>query len=279
MKYKLIALLRFVLVGFILSGCSVIAPAPTPTPTATPTATATLTPTIDAGATQTVQAQSTATAQAQANATLTAQAQATGTARAQATSTAQAGATATMRAFVSGINAISESATGRPFQSKEGTIDGAPAPYITTYDPEQTLKNFDAQLQLLNPADRAIHTWDYGIAFRSSIPNEYRLIIVSQGAWALVLIDMGLADAVTGKTIATGTINNLDVTAEGSNTIRLFVRDGSGFLFVNDAFISALDVSGRKDSGAFYIATGLLKNNNFPGLKLRYKNLTIKSLP
>ncbi len=272
-------LVRIGLVAFLMSGCSVLTPTPMPTATATPNPTATSTATIDAGATQTAQAQSTATALAKANATLTAQAQATATARAQATAAVQAASTATVQAYVEGINATAQSVRTSPYVSKEGKVDGAPAPYITLFDPRLNLKNFDAEVQILNPADRAIHPWDYGFRFRSSSPNGYDLVIRSDGVWALILLNENLADAVGGKVVVSGTLRNIDVSPTGANTIRLFVREGSGAFFLNGEFVATLDTSGLNSGGELWLSTGLLKADNFPGLNLRYRNFTVKGLP
>lgn len=274
-----------------LAGCASPAPTPVPPtsvpPTATSLPTPTFTPTPDLAATQTAQAQATATAQtlatanaqAQADATRTAQAQASATAQVQATAAARANATATITALVASINAQSTAAPGNPYKSAEGKEDGQPSPYLTAFETGQYLKNFDAQAQILNPADPKIHPWDYGFRFRGEYPNGYDLTLYSDGSWRLFLIQKGLADSLTGKVVARGVLQSFDNSPTGSNTVRLFAKDGSGFLFVNGDFVTGLDLSELKDAGSIDLATAMSGADNFPGLTLRWKNLSIKTLP
>jgi len=275
----------------------------------TATSTWTPTPTVDVPATTTVQAQLTATSQAQVNATAlarttataqaqattnaqaiasataqaqataTAQAQATTTARAQATSAARAAATATTQALVAAINAMVDSAPGKPYVVREETVGGQPAPYVTVYDPKLFMQNFAADVQFFNPADPAIHPWDFGFFFRAGYPDQYRLVIQSSRIWYLILIDQNLADTAGGKVIAQGVITNLNVDKDGSNIFRLVVKDKNAFLFINNQYIAAMDVSARSAAGSFYLGTAMGKSANFPGLKLYFKNLSVKGLP
>jgi hypothetical protein len=271
-------------------------PTPTSTWTPTPTVDAAATAAVQAAATTTAQAQATtnaratvdaqATANAQANTTATAAAQATATAKAnatetariQATAAAQAAATATTQALVAAINAIADAAPAKPYVMKEETVTGKPSPYVTTFYPELNMLNFVAEVQFFNPADPTIHPWDFGFFFRGSRQDEYRLVIRSDKVWYLLLVDTNLPDAVDGKIITQGTVLNLNVATDGSNTYRLVVKDKLGFLFVNNQYTAAMDVSARLASGSFYIGTGMNKGANFPGLQLHFKNLNVKWL-
>jgi hypothetical protein len=279
----------------------------------TPTSTWTPTPAVDAQATAAIQAATTATAQAQATtnaratadaqatanaqaigtattqaratataraqATATAQAQATATARIQATVAAQAAATATTQALIAAINTMVDSAPGKPFVVREETVGGQPAPYVTLYNPKLFMQNFAAEVQFFNPADLAVHPWDFGFLFRAGDIDQYRLVIQSSKIWYLILIDQGLADAVDGKLITQGVVSNLNLDKDGSNTFRLVVKDKSAFLFINNQYIVAMDVSARSTAGSFYLGTAMGKGANFPGLKLYFKNLSVKGLP
>ncbi len=301
------SLVVLLLIAFVASACqagsiTISVGQPTPTSTWTPT------PTVDVPATTTAQAQLTATAQAQANATAqaratvtaqaqattnaqaiasataqaqataTAQAQATATARAQATNAARAAATATTQALVAAINAMVDAQTARPYTQKEETVAGKPSPYVTTFYPELDMKNLAAEVEFFNPADARANLWDFGFFFRASKLDQYRLVIRSDKIWYLLLVDTNLPDAVDGKTITQGIVPNLNLAADGTNKYRLVVKDTNGFLFVNDQYIGAMDVSARMLSGQFYIGTGMAKNANFPGLKLHFKNLNVKWL-
>ena len=260
--------------------------APTLTPTLAPTQTPlpTFTSTVSIEATQTAQAQATVTAQADATRTLQAQATATAqaqsTTRAQASTTAQAGATATLQAFIAGINAISDAAPGNPIISAEGTVNGPPKPgNILVFSPGLDSNNFDAQVEMINPADRQDNTWDYGFLFRYVRPAGYELVLNSNRSWTLFLIQSGAALGVNRRNITAGTVKNFDQSPNGSNTMRLFARGNSAVFFVNGEYIATLDVSAWQSYGSFSIATCFMAADLYPTVVLRWKNLTVKALP
>ena len=69
-----------------------------------------------------------------------------------------------------------------------------------------------------------------------------------------------------------GDINNLDVSTGGSNRLRLIIEDGIGRFFVNDEFITTLDVSAKQVAGDIAISTG---SNEVDGESTQYEDFTI----
>lgn len=208
----------------------------------------------------------------------TAQSRATATAQARVTATAQARATVTMQAIVTTVNAATQSAK-RIFLAQEGTINGEDTT-IEKFHSNTQVRNFVTEAWFYNPADRAIHAWDYGFGFRDSGSTaQYRLIVESDGDWRLIMPTQAKADAVDAKVITRGTLKNLDVSANGANDLRLIVQDKTAFFFVNDVFVATLDVSEKNSAGEVWLSTGFTLRTTFPGLVTRIKNFTVSELP
>ena len=203
-------------------------------------------------------AQATATAQA-AQATATAQAaQATATARAQATATARAAqATATSAA----IQAV------RVFGPENGTASIYNLDSRVMVSSGVKLRNFIAEITVYNPPTAS---WGYAFDFRETYTDHAGFLAVfSNRSWGLTIDDAGRY-----TTISRGYIENLNVSQNGYNRIRLIALDDTGFFYVNNIFISVLDLSGNLNIGDVILeiyptATG----------QIRYTDFTVWRLP
>lgn len=282
---KVLAVLVIVLV--LATGCggtNVAQPSSTPTtlPTTTPDAPATATAQAAVAATSQVQAsvtaQAAASATAQAVASITAQAQ--GTARAQQT----AATAATAQALSAYLEALAQSAK-KAYGPADGTLElkgNLTVPGVFT---GVTIRNFVAEIRFFNPSDRAVHPWDYGLAFRRTdrpLRNaEYRLRVRSDETWTLVVStgERNPDQTLKVTTVTRGSLKNLDTSPTGSNQLRVIVQDKAGYFFVNGDMISALDLSERNVEGDIWIGTGFGIDAQFPGLATRYKDFVVSSLP
>ncbi len=183
-----------------------------------------------------------------------------------------------MQAIATTVNAATQSAK-RIFLAQEGTINGEDTT-IEKFHSNTQVRNFVTEAWFYNPADRAIHAWDYGFGFRDSGSTaQYRLIVESDGDWRLIMPTQAKADAVDAKVITRGTLKNLDVSANGANDLRLIVQDKTAFFFVNDVFVATLDVSEKNSAGEVWLSTGFTLRTTFPGLVTRIKNFSVAELP
>jgi len=254
---------------------------------ATQTAQAQANATANAQATQTAQAQANATASAQASQTAqaqanaTANAQATRTAQAQANATASANATATAQAAIAAVNALARFAgqpvavpDGRMDCSKSGTIGESRRAGVSS-------RNFSAEAQFFNPTDSSTHKWTCGFFFRNAgSNNQYRLVVSSDKKWWLVNAVGGMAGGMADeKTVAQGTVTNLDVSKDGTNQIGLVVNDRVAYFFLNGIYIATLDVSERNNSGDIFAGSGFTEETEFPGCSTPFKNFIVRALP
>jgi hypothetical protein len=242
------------------------------------TATAQTTATAIAQATGTVAAQATATQQVRA--TSTAQVQATITAQAQVTATLIARATATGQASKAQADALMQKAK-QTYTKKEGVIEGVNGPYIASFVPNLNMYNFVAEATFFNPADRTVHPWDYGFVFRyTSGDTRYncRLFIHSSGVWALLIPQQTNADSVTSKIVGSGALRNLDLSPTGSNHVRVIAYEKTGYLFVNNEFVSTFDLSDTFGMD-LWMGSAFTNGTSFPGLRVKFTDFNVYSFP
>jgi hypothetical protein len=260
------------------------------TPTTGPTSTATPIPdttaTAQAGATSTARVASVATAFAAA----TAQAQASG--RAQATSTAQvaavaatntASANATAQARASATATAEAARAAADTQAARSVIIHGPVAGQIDHDPEQSgaegrLANVNVSEMILeakffNPYQALQGGWDYGFVFRY-VPNSHQYVLVVHSDRFYYLYYYNPVTQLNER-INMGWISNLDLSAGGSNTLTLFVSEGRGLLFVNGAYIAALDLGAHTASGNVAIITGYLRGDEIAGRSTYYEDFAI----
>ncbi|MCZ7674265.1 MAG: hypothetical protein M5U34_47610 [Chloroflexi bacterium] len=108
-----------------------------------------------------------------------------------------------------------------------------------------SLKNFIVWTKFTNPYSPDINSWDYGFVFRDDDSNkQFRLIIRSDQTWTLIQ-----RKGDSSEFIASGSIPDLQVSANQRNKIKLIGHDNQGWLFVNDDFITELDLSSSHQFG------------------------------
>jgi serine/threonine protein kinase len=216
--------------------------------------------------TNTVAIKPTATAQVQ---------QKTATSRPKSTATIPAKDQATEQALQSYLANL-ESTGGLVFGPKSGRIPHkAENSFIETISASVGLRSFITEVTFLVPYPSSEAPWDFGLIFREAGPNiEYRLLFNSDKSWVFSL-HSGSPD---GKEILSGTINDLN-TAEGdANKIRLYAEGDRGWLYVNDVFISELDLS-KQYSGAIMIGIGFHTGTEVTGKLTDYQDFSVWSLP
>jgi hypothetical protein len=280
------SIIILILAAMLMSACggagATSQPSPTPTLTPTPTVWAEATATAQAAVTATAQAQTTATAQAQATttaqaraqaATATALAQRTATAQAQASATTAAGATKT--ALLAFIDALVQKVGDKPYKLHNEKLAAPQTQFYTTL----SLKNFVADAEFTNPADPAVHRWDYGFRFRFvGTDKYYTFILISDGTWRLNYPEKALADVIQVKSWG-GKVGKMDLTPTGSNKVRLVVNENAAYLFVNGEFVTVLDVSTYNSGGSLFIGTAFMQGDDFPGLSVTVIDAVINGLP
>jgi len=217
-------------------------------------------------ATNTVAIKPTATVQTRQN---------TATSRPKSTATVPAKDQATQQALQSYLANL-DATGGLVFGPKSGRIPHKEEnPNIQTISASVGLRSFITEVTFSAPYSPSEAPWDFGIIFREAGPNiEYRLVFNSDKSWVFTLH----SGTATGKVVLSGTIDDLNTAEGGATKVRLYAEGDKGWLFVNDKFISELDLS-KQYSGAIMIGIGFHKGTQVTGKLTDYKDFSVWSLP
>lgn len=147
--------------------------------------------------------------------------------------------------------------------------------YIETYSPStlDDIRNFILEASFISPYDASFHSWDFGVLFRDDGPNsQYRLFIDSNGDWALSN-HTGSGDAAA---LSSGSLSKFYSYQKGEkNTLKLIVTGSTGLFFVNDQFVSWLNLSDRTNSGQISLGTGFMNGHEVEGYSTRFEDLAV----
>jgi serine/threonine-protein kinase len=245
----------------------------TPTPTRTPTLTPTFTPSQTLTPTRTTTFTPTPPPTFTATHTPTATATNTATSTPDFAGTEAAIQTATLRSFEVAAQRAAAGAVPA-FEPRSGELTHSTRTGPEVLAAEVNVRNMVIEALFSNPYGTDEGRWDYGFFFRDEGTNrQYRLAVISDGRWGLLLRD---GDAST--TVASGTLENLNVAADGSNTLRLVVNDGTAWFFLNGKFIVQLDVSAKRVAGDVQIFTGLFGGNKINARVTRFAGFVVREI-
>jgi hypothetical protein len=160
----------------------------------------------------------------------------------------------------------------------DGELEHLESGFIPQLDAEVNLQDFVAEVRFYNPYERSRGEWDYGLGFRDIGNDEnYRLYVDSNGDWSFESVTAWGEDA-NFDSVARGHLDGLDLSAGGSNHLRLIVQGGAALFFVNGDYVSTLDVSARNLHGGVWIGTGFEVGREIQGESTRYEGFSLWSL-
>jgi hypothetical protein len=169
------------------------------------------------------------------------------------------------------------SAGGVIFGPASGSLVHNPA----NADIEAILANVDVQdftigARFYNPYGANEHQWDYGFIFRhQGANNQFRLLVFSDGTWAL-LNNRGEPDWTV---IHKGNARGLNTNSGQSNVLRVVCDGARGTFSINGQAVAELDLSSRMNSGAIFIITGHYQDDEVAGKATSYDDFIVWSLP
>jgi hypothetical protein len=222
----------------------------------------------------------TMTREAQKNATSTAIMSAyfaTQTKRAEPTVTARAkvdSAFSELQRVVLAYTGDLSNATFR-FYDANGKLTHIDDGYIESYCSPYSKKNFVVKVEFHNPYSSSEHDWDYGIMFRETADKQYRLALLSNQSWTLGLRNEDDWNLIENITLG----SSLNLGSGQSNVIYLVVSGNQGYFFVNEEYISTLNLSQNNVAGDICVATGMYEGYELKGKTTSYSDFTIWSLP
>jgi len=139
-----------------------------------------------------------------------------------------------------------------------------------------SIENFVAEVTFSNPYDRSLKNWDYGIFFRDQADvRQYRLVIASNDQWSLIY----QTNSDTGTITESGGLTSLNHGDGAQNTLTLMCIDEQGWLYLNNQYITELDLSLLTGAGDVSVASGIYTGNQIAGEITDYHNFTVWQLP
>ena len=115
----------------------------------------------------------------------------------------------------------------------------------------------------VNPPPAASGNWDYGFILRASGAGASRryieLVVTSRGTWEV----MRRSGASNGsQRLSRRIIGNFDPAANAPNRLQVIAAGSRGWFFINDKFVSAVDLSGITGAGDLAVITRIFAANN-----------------
>ena len=115
----------------------------------------------------------------------------------------------------------------------------------------------------VNPPPAASGNWDYGFILRASGKGASRqyieIVITSRGDWEV----MRRSGASNGsQRLSRRIIRNFDTAADAENRLQVIAAGSRGWLFINDEFVSVVDLSGITGAGDLAVITRIFAGNN-----------------
>jgi serine/threonine-protein kinase len=161
------------------------------------------------------------------------------------------------------------------FSQSEGELVHVPDnEFLETLYIDETMADFVLDVTLVNPFDTGTGIWDFGVLFRQAEANdELRLYVGSNGYW-------GLYDRQgdTDVFVQEGDVTDiLDVRPDEANRLTLIASGDRGFFFLNEQFVSVLDLTGRTDAGNLGLSTGFYEDEQ-EGATTAFENFGVWEL-
>lgn len=143
---------------------------------------------------------------------------------------------------------------------------------IELFYPGVNQADFVLNVTVINPFTPETGNWDFGVIFRQTEPDdEMRLVIRSDGLW-----NLNNRQEEGDSFVQEGDVTDiLDLRPDEANQLTLIVLGDSGYFFLNESFISMLDLSERPDAGSIAIGTGFYTVDEQAGATTVYENFGI----
>ena len=134
--------------------------------------------------------------------------------------------------------------------------------------------NFALQTVLHAPSPTGTD-WSQGVIFRHDATNEdfYALLLNSNGQWNHFVRRNGL-----GRRVGSAFSSNIKITAGARNKLEIIANGPEGWLFVNNHFVTYLDLSAITHSGDIVVALNFFQDEGTPGQSMEFSHTYISPI-
>ena len=131
------------------------------------------------------------------------------------------------------------------------------------------------EAEFTNPYAGFQGDWSNGFLFRNSRNGEFHVIVIQEDQrWHH---DLRLGDGDTTQDLAEQYSYQISTASSRNNHIRIIILGGEGWLFINNTYIDALDLSGLTTRGRVSAITNYFTNDGIAGYSTRFEDFTIWS--
>lgn len=142
-----------------------------------------------------------------------------------------------------------------PIANPEPSVIQQLGNHIQIYDSKMKLADLEVAVEFVNPRSQVEGAWDYGILFRmKNLDQAYRVYMDSDGEWGFGYGNQLLAPG--------GTLAKWNSKMGEVNELRVIALGKSALFFVNDYYVSVLDVSAHPEAGTIAAGTGILPGHS-----------------
>ena len=164
------------------------------------------------------------------------------------------------------------------FGPKDGSIELNPLDgFIDDYETLVTLADGIIEATFFNPYSSTEGNWSSGFMFRAGDQSGFHIVVVhSDGSWHHYLRPKRGSDE--DQLLSMQYRGEISTASDGSNHVRIIVKGEEGWLFINDAFVGALDLSDLTTGGTVSAIGSYFQDDGIAGKSTRFTNLTIRKL-
>ena len=131
------------------------------------------------------------------------------------------------------------------------------------------------EARFFNPYPTSAGTWSYGFLVRSQAFNTFDAVFVRSNKVWYQYNRSGSVES--GALLASGFVSDID-TEPGRSTHLLVIASGKeGWLFVNERFVTNLNLGGASARGDIVAIAGYFESDEIPGSYTRFEDFTVWS--
>ena len=169
--------------------------------------------------------------------------------------------------------------TPDPIESDFGPINGSlqhdPSDgFIKTEYAGVSISDMTVEATFYNPYSASSNSWSYGFILRRDrfdrTASYLQLVISSDNVWRLIHRTSDVDDVY--ETVGGGTVSGLNTGTGESNRLRVIAIGAVGYLFVNGAFITSLELGDVSQAGDIAVITGAYAGDEVAGAATRFEN-------
>ena len=165
---------------------------------------------------------------------------------------------------------------GRVYGPTDGSVAHADDGFIDTHRTSTSLADGIIEARFFNPYSAQEGSWTSGFMFRQGVANEFQAVVIDQsGRW---YHHVRTGDADTTHPLAEGASSLISTSRSGSNHVRIIAVGREGWLFVNGAHVTNLDLTALLEAGTVSAVGSYFAGHGIPGRSTRFEGLTIRSV-